>query len=717
MTPNPLTPDIERYRTIRDALAGSRLAVAIEQLKDWALAAQSPDQSRRIEDIESTYRYLLQYLVTGAEDPTRPRMLRTIAAGLATVADTLLRHTRATDTPTLYYNTLRYKQRNNATLAADIQRYRANPDAAALRNLFESAYVLHPWDKGDLQAMQELLEESPDDVYRPLVAAAGMGELEFHDPRRMELLATLYTGRRDNDSRLWPLIYLIMAMYRHRRRVTDPATADILDSVRDMPSWHSDMTAVYLELARARDTENVTRTMRDDIIPGMMDIKKDIDRKMRDGDLTQPASEADLTENPMWRELLENSAIQDKLREFTQMQEEGSDVLMASFAHLKSFPFFNDMMPWFVPYNPGQPLIQNLLDSDAMRTLARVIEEIPGVCDSDKYSMLLSVAIMPEAQRDTVMAQMDMYHSQLRGAMQQFDPSVLTATERARRAVNMAMRNIYRFNNLYRRKGEFYNIFAHGGNLVDVPLLNEDIAADAELVRLMGEFYLRKGYWDDAVKMYANISPDDPDYGDALQKTGYSHEKAGRRQTAYDLYRRALDHTPGDKWLLKRLAAVARQLGLNRDARTYLTTLLESRPEDRTLLTQLGYTLTTLGQHDKALAVLYKLDYLYPDTPATLRAIAWNLLMTGDTAKSLKYFDRVNDPGVDDLVNRSYAHMLDGRFGQALKTLAQAVGQAGGDRHRIMKIIDTDTPALQQAGLGATDLALVRDAMMLTTNR
>ena len=43
----------------------------------------------------------------------------------------------------------------------------------------------------------------------------------------------------------------------------------------------------------------------------------------------------------------------NKLQEFTDLQMEGSDVLMGTFSMLKHFDFFRDEENWFLPFAEG----------------------------------------------------------------------------------------------------------------------------------------------------------------------------------------------------------------------------------------------------------------------------------------------------------------------------------------------------------------------------
>ncbi|MDE7154851.1 MAG: hypothetical protein K2N79_01010, partial [Muribaculaceae bacterium] len=59
---------------------------------------------------------------------------------------------------------------------------------------------------------------------------------------------------------------------------------------------------------------------------------------------------SELEENPEWMEVLEKSGVADRLKEMTEIQEEGGDVFMSTFSNLKNYTFFNEISNWFLPF-------------------------------------------------------------------------------------------------------------------------------------------------------------------------------------------------------------------------------------------------------------------------------------------------------------------------------------------------------------------------------
>lgn len=86
--------------------------------------------------------------------------------------------------------------------------------------------------------------------------------------------------------------------------------------------------------------------MREEIIPEMLKSMSPM-RNMKFG-FEESDEEKDDT-NPDWADAIEKSGLGDKLREMNELQLEGADVYMSTFAQLKSYPFFREISNWFYP--------------------------------------------------------------------------------------------------------------------------------------------------------------------------------------------------------------------------------------------------------------------------------------------------------------------------------------------------------------------------------
>ena len=164
----------------------------------------------------------------------------------------------------------------------------------------------------------------------------------------------------------------------------------------NITSWQSDVRMISMQLIRTRDTERIHRKLADEIMPQMLKLSPDIARRL--SDKTSISDITSMEDNPEWEELLEKSGVADSLKELMQLQEEGGDIMMATFSNLKSFPFFNDAANWFVPFRADHPAVSGNGGED-MKKIASLLESMNVFCDGDKYSFALMLLSMPEEQR------------------------------------------------------------------------------------------------------------------------------------------------------------------------------------------------------------------------------------------------------------------------------------------------------------------------------
>ena len=203
---------------------------------------------------------------------------------------------------------------------------------------------------------------------------------------------------------------LMLLLHSGRRRGLSAKAAAKLDAFRETENWRRDLRTAYMELIKTIDTDRISRKIRDEVVPEMLKLRPEIDKKLNTS--IEKLDPAEMDENPEWHDMLEKSGLADKLKEMSEIQEEGGDVMMGTFAHLKSFPFFNEPANWFLPFHADYSEFTG--DSSAlMQPVAELMAAAPFLCDSDKYSFMFSLAHVPAAQRDAMMSQFKAQGDQL----------------------------------------------------------------------------------------------------------------------------------------------------------------------------------------------------------------------------------------------------------------------------------------------------------------
>ena len=100
--------------------------------------------------------------------------------------------------------------------------------------------------------------------------------------------------------------------------------------------------------------------MREEIIPQMLKTQHLINPDMKIEDIE------DLEEfNPEWKKSLDMA--NEKIRELGELQMEGADTYMGTFAQLKTFPFFQQAAHWFYPFSTQISEVASILPPAMIR--------------------------------------------------------------------------------------------------------------------------------------------------------------------------------------------------------------------------------------------------------------------------------------------------------------------------------------------------------------
>ena len=147
-----------------------------------------------------------------------------------------------------------------------------------------------------------------------------LGGLHYHDPARIDLLLDAYGSDMGRLSAAG-LIGLMILMHTWRRRVLPRRVVAKLDAMKERKGWREDFRTVYMELVKTVDTDRITRKIRDEVVPEMLKLKPEIDKKINLN--IENLDSAEMEENPQWQEMMESSGLADKLKEMSEIQEEG----------------------------------------------------------------------------------------------------------------------------------------------------------------------------------------------------------------------------------------------------------------------------------------------------------------------------------------------------------------------------------------------------------
>lgn len=712
-------------------IRGGRLRDALRLLRNTTEAAMLWEIGDSVARIEQNYAYMLRYLTEGATDPGRNAMYAAIVTDTYRALDTLTRRLRQPEQPTLYFNTLRVAQLHQQgpdQLLTERDKLQVIDDGSKAtriklecieRDIFNTLWVTMPLPRAvaDNIVVRVLDPAVPHRLKVLMITALTLGLLEYFDSARMDALVEIYIngtatlpaegdeGRTDAyDVTSVALAGMLLALFKYRDRPMPESTAKRLAALGDVDRWRADLRIAFLELIQTRSTEQINRTMTEDIIPRMMRVKPDIIEAVNKGLIDPENIEA----NPEWEELMKKSGIADRLRELSELQTQGSDVFMSTFSHLKNFPFFNELSNWFVPFEARNAVVT---DSALPASLTHFIERLPFLCSSDKYSFFLSLSIVPESQKKLMISQFEASSNQM---MEDMAHSADNDTPDMLRRSTLSgyLRNLYRFYCLFRRKGEFYDPFADGINLLDVDLLT-DALNDTSLLNVVAELLFKFKYWDEAFRAFARLDALGAPDGAVLQKMGYCRQCLGDNEGALDYYHQAEIFAPDNRWLLGRMAAAYAAGGAWPQAAEYYTRLCDLDPESVDPALRLGYVYLQQKNYEEALRQFYKVEYL-ADGPRAWRPLAWTLFLAGRYNDAAKYYEKIaaDKPTAGDCINMGHLALVRGNHKDAVDSYRRALVLNGNDTEKLIAAIKADRAALTAAGITPQTTAMIIDALL-----
>lgn len=709
---------------VKKAIKNGNLTSAFRLLGDYALQANNYRLSDRIMGLRQSYGYLLQYMIEGSEDPHRESMLGDIREELLSMADSILRDSIAIDSSDIYSETLRITRIHKQPLADLTACYRqvyselllaesvGNEETSIkkeeenlAKEIFNTLWVM-PGSKGDRQLLVETVASDSIGPRIPalMVSALSLSLLGDFDRYKFEMLLDIIEKEISEELTARAMVGLVMALARHKARISAISSLMMrMEIMRDSLLYYRRFREIVFSIIRSRDTDRVSAKMKEEVIPEIMKLKPEILSKMREagGDMESMAIE----DNPEWQELMEKSGLADKMKELSEMQEDGSDLMMVAFSNLKQFPFFNEVANWFLPFDITHTAIE-LSDNekkmvDNMLTISRTI------CQTDRYSLALALGRMPADRRSILPAQLS---EQLEQHKEEIKEAALKSASPAfDEEVTRTVRDLYRFFKLFRKKDSFRDPFSEVLQFTDLPVVG-DLMADTDLMTLVAEFYLKRNYYPEALSLLTALLEDDPNNISLLEKAGYCYQCMKFYDKALEAYTQAeLSGTPS-KWLIRKLAVVYRQVGNYRKAYEYYLKALESDPENRSLLLNAGYSALHADMPAEALKHYYHAEYIKSGDLRVMRAIAWAEMLRKEFEKSQKYYDRIisSEPLPSDFLNLGHLKMLTGNYKEAAALYAKA---ANGNEEDFAAIFKTDLPTLEKLGADSSTALLILDWM------
>lgn len=673
---------------IKNSVDESRYADAFALLSETLSKKNLPGLRRELNSLKETYSYMIEYLMKGYEDNTRDKIYAGIGESLCRLADKIDREEKSVDSPDSYSSALRMTRLRDKSWDELVGRYNEivlnisdSSEAGAVDLELEKEcsallieifnYIWTSFDDSSLYRRLPFLVLSPLDgslLPEVVVSALSFSILSYYDEKKLEALAEIYENTESEALAARSLVGIVFALDIHRDRIRENSSLRTRLSLwQDSIITYRRLREVVKTIIRTRDTDRVSAKMRDEVIPEIMKLRPDILKNMPGN--AEDMLVSDIENNPEWEEILEKSGLAKKMQELSEMQSEGADLMMVAFANLKQFPFFNTVANWFIPFYVSNPAL-TLTDNE--KKLLELFDSSRNVCDSDKYSLALAFARMPENQKQMMMTQLDAQMSQLSEDMKSM--MAKSSTPEFDMETTGVVRDLYRFFKLYRNRNDFKDPFSAPLRFLSVPVVG-DMMADREIIRVIGEFYFKRGYYAEALDMFLALEDgEDSAEQSYWEKIGFCYENLKFYDRALESYTKAELLKKPSLWLLKKLALLNNLTGHYSAATEYYEKVLEKDPENIKILLSSAYCCLNSSNLQAALQNYYHVLYLRPEDKASLRAAAWVELKNGNIDKSSAMYDRLlaDEPEYIDFLHAGHSKLALKKYEEAVALYIKA---------------------------------------------
>lgn len=472
---------------------------------------------------------------------------------------------------------------------------------------------------------------------------------------------------------------------------------------------------IVLQTIRSRETENLSRKLRDEILPKVAKLKPRIEEKL-DLDNILPGDKNE-EKNPDWSEMFSDSEeIFRTMEELTKLQMEGADVYMSAFANLKHFDFFKDFPNWFVPFYPDHEIVNEIFIDDVLgpgtNELAEALYKTPFICSSDKYSLLLNLKYLPSNQKSMMLK---VFKMELEGLRQIEDDENAVDPDRSFRTnVTQYLQDLYRFFKLSPYRKEFEDLF-----LGKLDFYNSEFfrmtcnAPEAEAG--LADYFFSKNYFSDALDLFlkqANVRPDD---SQLYEKIAFCYQHEEMYEEALRYYQRS-ELIERKVWTLKKIGLCLRRLGKKEEALDYYLHAGEMDAGNLHTAIMTGHCYLDLRNYEEALKYYFRVEYKDPGNLKILRPIAFCYMALGRFDDSEKYYERLSSGKLSshDYINRGHLALCVGKKKEAVDFYRLSI--AGGEisKDEFMLIFEEDKPLLVSLGVNPDDLPILLDYLLFS---
>ncbi|MCF6365932.1 MAG: tetratricopeptide repeat protein [Bacteroidales bacterium] len=710
------------YKKICNYITEKKLADAFLLIEENISRTNNLELIHNFEKQKETYGYLLEYTFKGIDDPQKPAIYKRIQTVLEETAEQLNDYYFLNDTN----NRLSAEKRvlnvdiikNKTTVESEINQLLSikkgaenNERKSALYKLFFFIWLSNGITDNDLDSLRKLSRSKKILFHEKsiIVSALTISLIRRFDEKKLISLFDFYDA---DENAVWnrALVGIVISFYVYNKRMyLHDDLIKKLKQIKKDDGIEKHIEDIILQFIRTKETEKISKKLRDEIIPEMQKFRPKIEEKLNLDDILSDNLIED--KNPDWEELFDDAPeLLGKMADFSKMQLEGSDVFMSAFAMFKNFPFFKQPANWFMPFYAENEEVKNAFSDfdenfDA-EAFAKGLERSAFMCNSDKYSFCMNVQMMPKAQRSMIVELFKTEMQQMKEISD--DDELLNKGKKDKQIFTRYIQDLYRFFKLHPLHKEFDDFFDSSFDIYNT-LLFDTIIKDNKTLKIISELYFKKGFYNEAIDALSKLKLKGKAAQKNFEKLGFAWQKLKNYDKASEHYKKAELFGEASLWLTKKIAFCYRKNRNYEEALKYYQKAEKEEDNNLHIQANIGHCYLSMENHEEALKKYFKVEYYEPDNLMVKRPIAWCSFVLGKFDISVKYYSKLleNKPTVFDYINFGHVLFCKGDKMKAVEMYLKAIKMK--DLKTFENSIKEDKEMLLKHGSEQTDIDLLMD--------
>jgi tetratricopeptide (TPR) repeat protein len=725
------------FREACKLLTNSNLFLTFERAKQLVDEAKSDEILDRYNDLRQDYDFLLEYFVDGTEDDERKNryehiqqqvfllvcdlreMLLTLSTNYEFTEKRRLPSRQLKPASEILYfierltQQIEFQQNNEISQQNEIINLQARKENFSSQ-LFAIFWLKNEFSEDEKNVFEKIISEKYNGIAEKALIVSAL-TLNLWRTFKEEKLFLLLDCCQNSDliirQRALVGLVFVLSKYNQFLPMFDSVHARLLMLIDDAHIAKA-LEIIILQIIGTTQTEDISRKMRDEILP---EISKIIPKIRNTSDLENLVKSEDWDEeNPEWQNFIDESGMTDKFEEIAALQLEGADLYMSTFAMWKNYAFFNDISNWFRPfeYNQVDILRMTAAEKPDKKSLITAMMNSSIMCNSDKYSFFLHMTQIPANQKEMLFGAINAEIGQFEEIEK--DEQLLNPEKRAANLSKQYIQDLYRFFKLFMWRGDFADMFSatlfvHKTFLFSILKENN---ADIEINT--ANYFFSKNLYPQAIEMFEQIIAKNSTDFSAFQKLGFAYQKTANPKKAIDNYLKADLIQPDDSWTLKKIALCYR---IQQDFENALATyqhidFLNENAKNKFNIAGCYIEMEKYAQARAVYAELEKAD----NNSRLWQSITWCAFANGNLAEAEYYSGRCIDdkPAALDFLYAAHIAFCHRQFAKAIDFYLKNIENKKENIEQLIAAIYADKKFLIKNGIKNDELTYFLDALRKT---